>query len=345
MAMKSFALIGHTPPGRSLLKCCLAIKDERLKVRQFGIQFENPIGLAAGFDKNAEWFDVLPLLGFGHVEVGTITGEAQPGNDRPRLFRLPRDQALLNRMGFNNHGCEIAAKSIGRRAKHSVIGVNIGKTKVVDIDQAEEDYLRSFTALFHRADYFTVNVSSPNTPGLRQLQDRDHLQKLLSVLNAKNIELAELQRRSPTPILLKIAPDLTDSQLEDVIEISQQAELAGIVATNTTVSREGLLTDPSRLDRLGTGGISGHPLTERSRDFVRRIYQATQGKLPIIGVGGIMCGEDAWQMILAGASLVQVYTGFVYHGPAFVKSLNKYLLKQMERDGYGSISEAVGGSA
>jgi len=342
LAMKSLAVIERTPPCRSLLTSCLAVKDDRLKVRQFGIDFENPIGLAAGFDKNAEWFDVLPSLGFGHVEVGTITAEAQSGNDRPRLFRLRQDQALLNRMGFNNHGCAVAAKSIERRRKRGVVGINIGKTKVVDIGQAEADYLKSFTALFHCADYFTVNVSSPNTPGLRQLQDRDRLQNLLAVLTAKNIELADQHQTRAVPILLKIAPDLTESQLHDVIEISLRSQLAGIVATNTTISREGLSTSASQLDRLGAGGISGKPLTERSRDFVRRIHQTAQGKLPIIGVGGVMCGDDAWQMICAGAALVQVYTGFVYQGPGFVKSLNKYLLDKVASNGLASISEAVG---
>jgi dihydroorotate dehydrogenase len=344
-AMRTFAVTARTPGARRLLQSQYRFVDPRLRVSLFDLDFENPVGLAAGFDKNADWFDVLPLLGFSHIEVGTITGEGQPGNELPRLFRLPKDQALLNRLGFNNRGAAAAVDAIQRRKKHAVLGINIGKTKVVPLAEATQDYLKSFTLLFPHADYFTINVSSPNTPNLRQLQDRDHLQHLLEAITSKNNELSEHLRTRPLPILLKIAPDLNDEQLVDVINISVDCGLSGIIATNTTISRAGLKTPADEVSNLGAGGISGQPLTEISRSFVSRIYQQTAGKLPIIGVGGIMNGEDAWRMICAGASLVQVYTGFVYGGPGFVKSINRYLIQQLEKHQLDSISQAVGRDA
>ena len=343
-SMRSFSLLARLPGVRQTFGACFSRQDPRLKVNLFGIDFDNPVGLAAGFDKNAEWFDILPSLGFGHIEVGTVTGEGQPGNDRPRLFRLKQDKALLNRMGFNNHGCDVAARSIARRTKRSVIGINIGKTKKVELESAEADYLKSFSTLYAYADYFTVNVSSPNTPGLRELQGRDHLTRLLSSLSRENARIAESKNSEPLPILLKIAPDLTPEQLDEVVQISLENKLSGIIATNTTVSREGLVTPSNKVDALGNGGISGKPLTERSRDFVKQIFQRTEGKLPVIGVGGIMNGEDAWQMICSGASLIQVYSGFIYHGPGFVKSINNYLLKQLDSAGLDSIDQAIGRS-
>lgn len=321
------------------------VASPSLETNLFGLNFQNPVGLAAGFDKDARWFPKLANLGFGHVEVGTITGQAQSGNPKPRLFRLVEDRAIINRMGFNNSGADAAALRLENTAKASprdILGVNIGKTKVVPVEEATADYLFSFERLYTYADYFTVNVSSPNTPGLRTLQNKEPLVELLSSIQQSNQKLASDHGIAPKPVLLKIAPDVTPEQLDDIVDILNAVELSGIIATNTTLARDGLKTPSQRVQAIGAGGLSGLPLTQRSRSIVAQLYQDLKGSIPIIGVGGIMNGEDAWQMILAGASLVQVYTGFIYGGPTFVRDLNQHILDQLQRRGWDSVQQAVG---
>ena len=321
------------------------VNDASLATTVFGLDFKNPIGLAAGFDKDARWFPELAALGFGHVEVGTITGQAQAGNPTPRLFRLPKDKAIINRMGFNNNGADNAAARLAKTARSSpddIVGVNIGKTKVVPVEEADQDYLFSFERLFTYADYFTVNVSSPNTPGLRTLQNKEPLMRLLSSILELNQRLATDHEVAPKPVLLKIAPDVTDEQLADIISILREIEMSGIIATNTTLSRADLKTNSSTVEEIGNGGLSGAPLTIRSRQVVSQLHDELKGQVPIIGVGGVMCGEDAWQMILAGASLVQVYTGFIYGGPAMVRDINRHIAAQLKQRGFNSVADAVG---
>jgi len=323
------------------------VNDPRLSTELFGLSFDNPVGLAAGFDKDAAWFAKLAALGFGHVEVGTITGQAQPGNDQPRLFRLPQDKAIINRMGFNNRGADNAAKRLSTSTRFrdsDVLGINIGKTKVVPVESATDDYLYSFERLFTYADYFTVNVSSPNTPGLRKLQNREPLIELLTSIQSKNVQLAADHETTKKPILLKIAPDVTDEQLADIVSILKEIKLDGIIATNTTLSRADLKTPSAEVEAIGAGGLSGSPLTRRSRDVVAALYSDLKGEIPIVGVGGIMNGEDAWQMIRAGASLVQIYTGFIYGGPGIVRDINRHLVKRLGESGLENISQAVGKS-
>ncbi len=322
-----------------------AVNDARLHSRLFGIDFRNPVGLAAGFDKDAKWFPRLACLGFSHVEVGTITGQPQPGNPQPRLFRLPADQALVNRMGFNNGGSDAAAKRLATTSRFSpddVLGVNIGKTKVVPVEQATDDYLFSFERLYLFADYFTINVSSPNTPGLRTLQNREPLIELLTRIAELNQTLAADHEIDPKPVLLKIAPDVTEGQLDDIVQIVRETSLSGIIATNTTLSRDGLTTPRAKVEAIGAGGLSGAPLSTRSREVVAQLYAQLEGQVPIIGVGGIMTPADAWKMILAGASMVQLYTGFVYGGPGIVRNVNRYLVQQLDRHGLETITQAVG---
>jgi dihydroorotate dehydrogenase len=334
-----FPLVGHVLKKRNLV-CAPELQSEL-----FGLTFVNPIGLAAGFDKDARWYGELAALGFGHIEVGTITGKPQSGNEKPRLFRLTADEALINRMGFNNQGADLAARRLarsGRRHPRIVLGVNLGKSKVVPVETATEDYLFSFERLFDYGDYFTINVSSPNTPGLRTLQNREPLVELLTAIDKLNHQLAEDHDVKRKPVLLKIAPDLTSEQLEDIVSIVATNPVDGIIATNTTISREGLKTNATRVAEIGAGGLSGAPLRLRSRQVVSLLYQQLQGKIPIIGVGGIFTGEDAWQMILSGASMLQIYTGFVYGGPAIVRDINKYLLVKLRQHGLAKIEMAVG---
>ncbi|HEX8358557.1 MAG TPA: quinone-dependent dihydroorotate dehydrogenase, partial [Longimicrobium sp.] len=274
---------------------------------------------------------------FGHVEVGTVTALGQPGNPRPRLFRLPADEALLNRMGFNNPGAEAVAARLARVRAEPVLGINIGKSKAAPLEEATADYLRSFDLLVPFARYVAVNVSSPNTPGLRTLQDAAPLRELLRALRTRAAERA--RGGAPVPLLLKIAPDLTDPQVDEAAAIALEEGMAGIIATNTTISRDGLRTP---VDDLGAGGISGAPVRKRARTVVARIYHQTGGRIPIVGVGGIFDAVDAWKMILAGASLVQVWTGFIYRGPGIARDINRGLLAFLERDGLRSLDEAVG---
>ena len=344
-SMAAFDKLLSARPLAASFRKRYSVVDDRLKVKRFGLSFDNPVGLAAGFDKNAKWFSKLACLGFGHVEVGTITGQGQTGNPKPRLFRLPADRAIINRMGFNNDGADRVALRLSKSARWSasdVLGVNIGKTKVVDVDRATADYLFSFERLFGYADYFTVNVSSPNTPGLRTLQDREPLMQLLGAVMELNRSLSSDHDVESKPVLLKIAPDLNEDQLDDIVSIVQETGIAGVIATNTTLSREGLQMSAEDVTEMGAGGLSGAPLTGRSREVVSYLFERLGHDVPVIGVGGIMSGEHAWQMLLAGASLVQIYTGFIYGGPGIVRDINQYLQSKIQQHSLDSIQDAVG---
>lgn len=307
----------------SLLKLVAGagVKDNSLHRKIFGLDFPNPVGLAAGLDKNGDVIDEMGALGFGFVEIGTVTPKPQPGNDKPRLFRLVKDDALINRMGFNNVGAEVAVQKLKRRKSNIIVGANIGKNKTTPNEDAIRDYEYCFRLLFNYADYFVVNVSSPNTPGLRALQDKDSLASILNSLQDYNNRQVKTK-----PILLKIAPDLTDEQIDDVISVVQQTKIQGIVATNTTVSRVGLSYSHAEVENYGAGGLSGKPLTKRSTEVVK--YIRSKSTIPVIGVGGIMNVKDALEKIDAGAELIQLYSGFIYEGPALISSINKALLKK-----------------
>lgn len=296
----------------------------------FNIQFSNPAGLGAGFDKNATYLQELGVLGFGFVEIGTVTPLPQLGNDKPRLFRLPKDKALINRMGFNNDGLKVIAERLrkwhSRPTTHNprlIIGGNIGKNKLTPNEDAWKDYETCFKELHPYVDYFVVNVSSPNTPGLRELQEKESLRKILTHLQTINATLRQAQ--GDKPILLKIAPDLSQEQIDDVIELALEIKLDGLVATNTTISREGLMTQDTRLRAIGAGGLSGQPLKHRSTEMVKYICEKTKGQVPVIASGGIFTGADAKEKLDAGASLLQVWTGFIYEGPKIVKRICKTL--------------------
>ncbi|MGZ8842435.1 MAG: quinone-dependent dihydroorotate dehydrogenase [Pyrinomonadaceae bacterium] len=312
------------------------------KLNRFGLEFDNPIGLAAGFDKNGTGAQALAALGFGFIEVGTVTSEAQPGNPRPRLFRLPEDRALINRLGFNNCGASQLAENIRRHRPSCILGVNIGKSRSVAIEDAIPDYLKSLEAVYDVADYIAVNVSSPNTPNLRELQKAARLQDLLGALQQRNKELAQAQSKNSKPLLLKIAPDLAEAEIESIIEVASSTGVAGIIATNTTVSRDGLHTSPNEVQAYGDGGLSGAPLRHRSNQVISLIHRLTDGKLPIIGVGGVFTAEDAWEKFCAGASLIQLYTGFIYEGPSVARRINQGLAEIMKREDFATLDEAVG---
>lgn len=314
------------PGAKALARAVFVKKAPTLEREVFGINFPNPVGLAAGFDKNAELVDELACLGFGFVEIGTLTPRPQPGNDRPRLFRLPADHALINRMGFNNHGAAAAAERLRRRRSRVIVGGNIGKNKTTPNDAATADYLAAFRDLHPVVDYFVVNVSSPNTPGLRDLQEKEPLTNLLNELKVENGKL-KVQR----PILLKIAPDLTDSQLDDIIEIVRTTGTAGVIATNTTIRRtqsdgSTLRTDASVVEAAGTGGLSGPPMKDQSTHVIRYLVEKSGHAFPVIGVGGIETAADAREKLAAGASLVQLYTGFIYEGPGAARRICEGLL-------------------
>ncbi|WP_312769539.1 quinone-dependent dihydroorotate dehydrogenase [Epilithonimonas sp.] len=294
------------------------IEDKRLEREVFGLKFKNPVGLAAGFDKDAKLFNELSDLGFGFIEIGTLTPKPQPGNDKKRLFRLKEDSAIINRMGFNNGGVDEAIERL-KKNKNVLIGGNIGKNKVTPNEEAVNDYKICFEKLFPYVDYFVVNVSSPNTPNLRELQDKKPLTELLSTLQNLNLE-----KPKPKPILLKIAPDLTDSQLLDIIGIINETKIAGVIATNTTLSRENLTSE----NKSETGGLSGKPLTKRSTEVIRFLSEESGKSFSIIGVGGIHTAQDALEKLEAGASLVQLYTGFIYEGPELISEINKAILRQ-----------------
>lgn len=307
----------------SLIRAGSSKKDPRLAREVFGIRFPNPVGLAAGFDKDAKLYSELGNLGFGFVEIGTLTPLPQDGNPKKRMFRLPADQALINRMGFNNQGVDAAIERLKDRKPGLIIGGNIGKNKVTPNEEATRDYEICFLKLFPYVDYFVVNVSSPNTPNLRALQEKEPLKALLHHLQGLNT-----QQNKPKPILLKIAPDLTNEQLDDIIEIVRETGIAGVIATNTTISRENLQTPSSRIEAIGMGGLSGKPLTKRATEVIRYLSDKSGKAFPIIGVGGIHSEQDALEKLDAGASLIQLYTGFIYEGPGLIGRINRTLLKR-----------------
>lgn len=318
----SLLKIAQKIPGKlSVIKFCFEKKHPKLETEVFGIKFPNPIGLAAGLDKDSEAFDILGALGFGFVEIGTVTPKAQDGNPKPRMFRLRKNKALINRMGFNNKGVDFSVNNLKKRKTGIIIGGNIGKNKITDNENATEDYLISFEKLFNHVDYFVVNVSSPNTPDLRKLQDKEPLTKLLSSLQNSN-----QKKTNPKPILLKIAPDMSFSQIDEIIEIVQETKISGIVASNTTITREALSYSAEEIETFGAGGLSGSPVKNRSTEIVKYISEKTNRKLPIIAVGGIMTAEDAIEKLEAGANLVQIYTGFIYEGPALIKRIKSKII-------------------
>ena len=315
------------------------------ELERFGLKFKNPVGLAAGFDKNGAVARQLAALGFGFVEVGTVTHLAQPGNPRPRLFRLPRDRALVNRQGFNNAGAAALAERIRREGKPPcVLGVNIGKSRLVAVEEAAADYLASFEIVRPFADYVAVNVSSPNTPGLRELQRADALEALLGALQRRNRELgAGGGERQLIPLLVKVSPDLEQRELELIVEVARRAGLAGIIATNTTAGRDRIThATPARVAACGEGGLSGAPLRSRATEVIANLYRLARGSLTIVGVGGVFDAADAWEKICAGASLVQLYTGFVYQGVTVARDINDGLAQLAARHGFKTLDAAVG---
>jgi dihydroorotate dehydrogenase len=324
--------VAALPPLRKLASALFVVDDPRLRSTAFGIEFPAPLGLAAGFDKNADGIDAWAPLGFGFAEIGTVTAQGQPGNPTPRLFRLPLDRAIINRMGFNNHGAEYAAAKLRSRRTRIPIGANIGKTKIVEPADAAADYTTSARLLGPLADFVVVNVSSPNTPGLRDLQAVESLRPIL----------VAVQSVVSVPVLVKIAPDLSDEDIDAVADLAVELGLDGIVATNTTVSRDGLRTDAEAVAAIGAGGLSGAPLQARSLDVIRRLYRRVGTQLTLISVGGIETEEQAWERIVAGASLVQGYTGFIYGGPLWIRNINRGLLSRLEQHGFARLADAVG---
>jgi dihydroorotate dehydrogenase len=316
------------------------------KLKRFGLTFSNPVGLAAGFDKDGIALESLAALGFGFIEAGTVTYHPQPGNERPRLFRLPLDSALINRAGFNNHGARAFAKRVEKSRPDCVLGVSIGKSKTIALEAAVPDYVKSFEAVYNVADYVAVNVSSPNTPHLRELQQADHLDELLRALQARNRQLTEQQGgRGLLPLLVKLSPDLEREEMRDIVTVAQRNNIAGLIATNTTTKRDQLQTRAETVRSFGDGGLSGAPLRRRSREMIATLYNMMDGSMPLIGVGGISTAEDAWEMISAGASLVQIYTGFIYEGPSIARKINEGLRRIVAGEGFVSLDEAVGSRA
>ena len=330
LALHSLSLL----PARLIAR---RVNTPALSIKRFGLTFSNPIGLAAGFDKNGIALQPLAALGFGFIEAGTVTYHPQPGNPRPRLFRLSEDLALINRAGFNNQGAAAFARRVAEHRPECVLGVSIGKSKITPLENAVEDYLASFELVYKLADYIAVNVSSPNTPQLRELQQSQQLEKLLSALQARR---SELQKH--VPLLVKLSPDLERYDLETIVEVIERLKIDGIIATNTTVSRENLRTDAARVAACGEGGLSGKPLKDKSTQMIAELYELTGGRIPLIGVGGIFTAEDAWEKISAGASLVQLYTGFIYQGPGIAQQISEDLAKILAREGFPNLDAAVG---
>lgn len=321
----TFSIIRITfkiPGFKSLIKWIYEVEDKNLEVEVFGLKFKNPIGLAAGFDKDAKLYNELSCFGFGFIEIGTLTPKPQEGNPKKRLFRLQKDKAIINRMGFNNGGVVEAVERL-KQNKNVLIGGNIGKNKITPNENAIEDYEICFNELYDYVDYFAVNVSSPNTPNLRELQEKEPLTKLLLALQNNKKQLLKGK-----PILLKIAPDLTNDQLLDIIDIVNETKISGVIATNTTISRENIISD----NKQELGGLSGKPLTNRSTEIIRFLSEKSNKSFPIIGVGGIHSAKDALEKLEAGASLVQLYTGFIYEGPALISEINKKLLKNIKKN-------------
>ncbi len=316
--------LNNIPFTKALLRVFFISENKKLKKNIFGLNFKNPVGLAAGFDKNAEVFDALETFGFAFTEIGTVTPLGQAGNPKPRLFRIKKDKAIINRMGFNNKGLKNAVKNLKKRKSKIIIGGNIGKNTATPNEKANEDYFKCFNELFPYVDYFTVNVSCPNISDLHELQDKEALLELLSGIQKINKE-----KPKPKPVLLKISPDLNFSPIDDTLEIIKQTELDGIVAVNTTSQRYNLTVSPEKIQKIGNGGLSGKPLKQRSTEIIKYIFEKTGGKLPVIASGGIISPEDALEKINAGADLVQIFTGFIYEGPSLVKKINKLLLKNL----------------
>lgn len=317
---------GRVPVVRGIIRRMFTLTDPRLERDVLGMKFPNPVGMAAGFDKDATVYKELGMLGFGFVEVGTITPLGQPGNPKPRSFRLPKDKALINRMGFNNKGMENAANNLRGRKERPIIGVNIGKNTLTSNESAPQDYLKLFRGLYEFADYFVVNVSCPNVAGLAKLQTADYLLSIVEPL----LEFRRGQNEY-RPILVKISPDLTHEEIDAVVKVVVDTLVDGVVATNTTTNREGLHISRKKLDQIGNGGVSGAPLTRRAIEMVRYVHEKTEGRYPIIGTGGMMTEQDVLDMLDAGADLVQIYTGLIYNGPGFVKRICKALLRREEQ--------------
>jgi len=324
LLITSLRLAFKMPGLLPLVKGFYHVKDKSLELNFLGLHFTNPVGLAAGFDKNASIYKEFHAFGFSFIEIGTVTPLGQPGNEKPRSFRIKKDKGLINRMGFNNHGAEAAAARLDcKRPKGLILGGNIGKNTLTPNERAVDDYEAVFKAIYDGVDYFVVNVSCPNISDLRKLQDQDSLEQILGRI----MELRD-QKDHKKPVLLKISPDLNEQQLDETLEIVDRLKIDGIVATNTTVSRAGLLTTDEEINAIGNGGMSGAPITARSLEVVSYIHQKSEGKLPIIAVGGIMCVQDALNMLDAGATLIQIYTGFIYEGPGLARRINRAILKR-----------------
>ena len=315
-------LIFNTPFLGNAVKSYATVGNKKLEKEVFGIKFKNPVGIAAGFDKNAEIYDELGNLGFGFVEIGTVTPKGQPGNPKPRLFRLPKDKALINRMGFNNHGLEATVKNLKKRKNNIIIGGNLGKNTNTPNEQAIEDYAILFEGLFDYVDYFTVNVSCPNISDLHELQDQKALTNIL-----KRLQYINGKKKHPKPILLKVSPDLNNKQLDEVIEIIKITNINGVVAVNTTITRDNLKTPEEKVKAIGKGGLSGKPIKDRSTEVIRYLAEKSNKAFPIIGVGGIFTPEDALEKLNAGADLIQIFTGFIYEGPFIARKINNMILK------------------
>ena len=326
--------LGLVKAGRSAEEELARAKEILGPIMRFGLEFANPLGIAAGFDKNALVVNQLATLGFGFVEVGTVTFEPQPGNPKPRLFRLPEDHALINRLGFNNDGAARIAQRLEKTKRQCIVGVNIGRNKEVPNEEAVENYLKTFETIHSVADYVAVNVSSPNTPNLRQLQSHENLEHLIDALQKRNNDLGA------KPLLVKVAPDLDERRIESIVDVCIRLNMSGVIATNTTISRDGLRT--LNTGQFGDGGLSGQPLAERSNEVIEQIYQYSKGRLPIIGVGGIFTAQDAFKKISRGASLVQAYTGFIYSGPSFPVDVVSGLARLLEQNGFSNLDEAIG---
>ncbi len=336
--MGELARAGRHPGALRLFSSLYSVQDPRLTVRRFGLTFPNPVGLAAGFDKNALAVPTWPALGFGFTEVGSVTAQAQPGNPKPRLFRLPEDEALINRLGFNNGGAAAVAtrlEALRRKTLPTPLGINLGKSKVTPLDDAPSDYLASLETLWPYADYFAVNVSSPNTPGLRALQEGGRLERLLDTVTGY-----AANQPARKPILLKIAPDLSFEQLDEIVRLALEFGLGGLIATNTTVARAGLRNPINE-----AGGLSGRPLGTRSLELLRYLRVQVGDALPLVSVGGIFSADDVWERLRAGASLVQLYTSFVYRGPGLLKDINKGLLARLDESGAGGLEDVIGKDA
>jgi dihydroorotate dehydrogenase len=339
LALHSLVLLNPKPLRRLLRRHSPAFGE----LKRFGLNFSNPVGLAAGFDKDGVALRSLSALGFGFIEAGTVTYHPQPGNPRPRLFRLPKDQALINRAGFNNGGAAAFALRVAQKRPDCILGVSIGKSKITPLEEATADYLASFDLVYPVADYIAINVSSPNTPQLRELQRADQLESLIASLQSRSAQLEKQHaRQQPMPLLVKLAPDLEQHELEALVDVVDRLKVDGLIATNTTVSRSGLETEAARIRDIGEGGLSGLPLRNRSTEMIAKLYLLTKGRIPLIGVGGIFTAGDAWEKIAAGASLVQLYTGLIYGGPSIANKINEGLVKILQQRGFRHLDNAVG---